>query len=395
MSGNSAAGIHFHADLDAFFASVEQHDDPRLAGKPVIVGARPGQRGVVSACSYEARACGVRSAMPVSQAVRLCPQGVFRPVRMSRYIEISNAVMRVLEESAPAFCQISIDEAFLDFTGTERLLGAPEEIARCLKNRIKTEFGLVISIGIACNRFLAKMASQFKKPDGLFRIMAGQEEAFLDRLRPGEIWGVGRKTAERLAELNLTTIAQIRSLAEGTLSSLFGKAGGAFLYHAVRGIDPGIFSTEAKSRSLSSETTFETDRRDAAGLKKVLLRLSHEVMFRLMAEGLKARTAVLKIRYDNFETSSVRTTLKHWILSAEELFAVAQALLHKKWNGKTPVRLLGLGLAHVEETRISVQPELFGREDEKKRKIEASILTLRTRYKDVNLTKARLLKPEK
>jgi DNA polymerase-4 len=392
MNEPAAPGIFFHADLDAFFASVEQHDNPRLAGKPVIVGARPGRRGVVSACSYEARSYGVRSAMPVSQALRLCPKGVFLPVRMDRYIEVSNHVMKICEESAPGFCQISIDEAFMDFSGTERLLGPPEKVALRLKQRIKNESGLIISIGIAPNRFLAKMASQYRKPDGLYRIRPGEEEAFLDQLRPDDIWGVGKKTAARLAELNLTTVTQIRSLSQGTLASLFGQAGGAFLYHAVRGVDPGLFAVEAKSRSLSSETTFESDRRDAAGLKAVLLRLSHEVMFRMMAEGLRARTAVLKLRYDNFETCSARTTLKRWICSAEELYTVAQTLLEKKWNGKTPVRLIGLGLAHVEAGCVRVQPDLFAQGDERKQKIEESVLTIRKKFNRVNLTKARLIR---
>ncbi|MBN2354018.1 MAG: DNA polymerase IV [Spirochaetales bacterium] len=395
MTETESSPVIFHADLDAFFASVEQSDRPELRGKPVIVGARPGRRGVVSACSYEARAFGVRSALPISQAVRLCPQGVFLPVRMERYIEVSNRIMRVLEQAAPEFCQISIDEAFMDFSGTARLLGEPGEIASLLKRRIRDDFGLTISVGIAPNRYLAKMASQFRKPDGLFRVRPGEEEAFLDGLLPADLWGVGKKTAARLAELNLTTVASIRTLSAGMLSTLFGKAGGSFLHHAVRGIDPGIFTAETKSRSLSSETTFESDRRDAAGLKKVLLRLAHEVMFRLLYEGLRAKTVVLKIRLENFETVQAQETRRHWVLSAEELYAAAVALLEKKWNWKTPIRLLGLGLSNVTAGKTHTQGELFEEQDGRKQKLEAAVLKIRRKYDKVNLTKARLLEQEK
>ncbi len=395
MIGTEPSPVVFHADLDAFFASVEQSDRPALRGKPVIVGARPGRRGVVSACSYEARAFGVRSALPISQAVRLCPQGVFLPVRMERYIEVSNRIMKVLEDAAPEFSQISIDEAFMDFSGTARLLGEPGEIAARLKRRISEDFGLTISVGIAPNRYLAKMASQYRKPDGLFRVMPGEEESFLDRHTPAALWGVGKKTAERLAELNLATVASIRSLSAGMLSTLFGRAGGSFLYHAVRGLDPGIFSAETKSRSLSSETTFESDRRDSAGLKKVLLRLAHEVMFRLLDEGLRSKTVVLKIRLDNFETVQAQTTRRQWVLSAEELYATAVSLLEKKWNGKTPIRLLGLGLSNVTSGRAHTQGELFEDGENRKQKLETAVLNLRRKYDRINLTKARLLDSER
>jgi DNA polymerase-4 len=391
MSQEPRPPIFFHADLDAFFASVEQSDRPELKGRPVIVGAAPGRRGVVSACSYEARKFGVRSALPVSQAVRLCPGGVFLPVRMDRYIEVSREVMQVLKETAPDFSQVSIDEAFMDFSGTERLLGPPEEIAASLKEKIRSGFGLTISIGIAPNRYLAKMASQFRKPDGLFRVMPGEAEAFLDRLTPADLWGVGKKTAERLAELNLTTVPALRGLSAVMLTTMFGRAGGAFLFGAVRGHDPGFFTGETKSRSLSSETTFETDRRDVAGLKKVLLGLAHEVMFRLLDEGCQAKTVVLKIRLDNFETVQAQTTRKHWFCSEEELYAAAVELLGKKWNGKTPIRLLGLGLSGITAGKTQVQGELFEEKDNRKQKLEEAVLKIRRKYSQVNITKARLM----
>jgi DNA polymerase-4 len=386
--------VFLHADLDAFFASVEQSDDPRHAGKPVIVGALPGRRGVVSACSYEARKFGVHSAMPISFAVRKCPEGIFLPVRMERYLEISRKIMRLLEQSAPSFMQISIDEAFLELTGTERLLGPPETVARKLKQRIKDDFQLTVSIGIAPNKYLAKLASQYKKPDGLSEIKPGEEEAFLDTLCLEDLWGVGKKTSQRLAELNITSIPMLRSFTQAHLATLFGKAGGAYLYKAVRGKDPGIFPEETKSQSLSSETTFEHDRRDVVGLKKVLLELSHQMMFRLGEHRKKATTVVLKIRFDNFETLTAQTTLKHPLSSAEEVYDIACSLLKKKWNEKTPLRLLGVGLANMSEGQTLIQPELFEEKGDKSRKIEAAILKIRKKYSGLNITKARLLKKD-
>jgi DNA polymerase-4 len=392
MNTASANPVFFHADLDAFFASVEQSDNLSLKGKPVIVGATPGKRGVVSACSYEARTFGIRSAMPISEAVRKCPHGVYLPVRMDRYIEISNKIMHILEEAAPVMMQISIDEAFLDLTGTQRLLGPPAMVAQQLKKRIKTEFDISLSVGIASNKFLAKLASQYGKPDGLYEVKPGEEETFLDTMKPADLWGVGKKTAERLLELNITTMPALRGFPEALLVTLFGKACGSFLFQAVHGLDPGIFSGETKSQSISSETTFERDRRDVQGLKKVILALSHEVMSRLIEMGKKAKTVVLKIRLDNFETFQAQTTAKHWLCSTEEVYDIACRLLEKKWNGKTPLRLLGVGVANIVSSDAHFQPELFEEKGTKSQKIEEEIFKIRSKYSRINITKARLIK---
>jgi DNA polymerase-4 len=202
--------VIFHVDLDAFYASVEQIDNPSLQGKAVIVGALPGHRGVVSSCSYEARRFGVRSAMPVSQAARRCPQGVFVPVRMKRYLEVSQAVMRILERFSPDFRQISIDEAFMDMSGTQRLYGAPLATGKTVKEKVRRQTGLTLSIGIAANRYLAKLASEHSKPDGLHFVQPGEEISFLDGLSLGNLWGVGEKTRERLLELNITSVQGLR-----------------------------------------------------------------------------------------------------------------------------------------------------------------------------------------
>ncbi|HEQ71155.1 MAG TPA: DNA polymerase IV [Spirochaetia bacterium] len=394
MSSLSPAPVFLHADLDAFYASVEQHDRPELKGKPVVVGGLPGRRGVVSACSYEARAFGVRSAMPVSQAVRRCPQAIFLPVRMERYLEVSTGIMTALTASAPSFLQISIDEAFLDLSGTERLLGPPRTVAKRIKDLIRENFGLTLSIGIAPNRFLAKLASQYRKPDGLYEVRPGDEEAFLDTLAPADLLGVGKKTAERLRELNLITIPAIRSLDEGTLIGLFGKAGGRFLFRAVRGEDPGFYSEHVKSRSISSEITFEQDRRDFKGLKKVLLLLSHQVMFRLLEEKKTAKTVAVKYRLENFETYQTQVTVDRRLCSAEEVYRLASELLFGKWNGKTPLRLLGVGLSHISDVDSLVQPDLFEEQDNRKQKLEEAILAVRKKFATTHITKARLMTPD-
>ena len=251
--------VVFHADLDAFFASVEQLDDHSLRGKPVVVGAEPGHRGVVSACSYEARAFGIRSAMPISRAYKLCPNAAFLPVRMDRYHEMSTRVMRIFDDFTPDVRQISVDEAFLDMTGTSRLFGPPREAAALLKQRVHEELGLAVSVGIGKNRYVAKLASARSKPDGLLEIEDGQEETFLAALPLTSVWGIGDKTRERLFAVGLDSVERIHRLSPSALKSTMGEACGTFLYGAVRGMDPGIFSDEPKSRSMSCETTFEHD----------------------------------------------------------------------------------------------------------------------------------------
>ncbi|HRY80223.1 MAG TPA: DNA polymerase IV, partial [Spirochaetia bacterium] len=251
--------MQFHVDMDAFYASVEQLDRPELAGMPVIVGAAPGHRGVVSTCSYEARAFGVHSAMPISEAVRLCPGGIFLPVRMERYLELSRTVMDILGEFSPDLRQISVDEAFLDMTGTEGLWGAPREAATRLKEEVRNRTGLTVSVGAASNRYIAKIASGFRKPDGLTIVPPGGEEEFMSGLPIGKLWGAGEKTQERFRELGIRSVPQLRAIGKAGLSALFGNAGGAFLYAAACGQDPGIFRTEPGSRSMSTERTFGRD----------------------------------------------------------------------------------------------------------------------------------------
>jgi DNA polymerase-4 len=383
--------VFFHVDLDAFYASVEQRDDPSLAGKPVIVGAAPGKRGVVSACSYEARRFGIHSAMPISQAYRRCPQGVFLPVRMHRYLQVSREVMTILEGYTPRLQQISVDEAFLEMTGTDRLLGPPLEVGKRLKLGVRKGTGLAITVGIGPNKYIAKLATNSGKPDGLVMVAEDDVERFLDGLALKDLWGIGEKTLQRLTELNIVSIAQLRGFAQAELSRLMGAGAGEFLFRIVRGGDPGIFAEEPKSRSISSEITFGTDRKDSSGIERMLLELCHQVTFRAMEEGWKSKTASLKLRYHDFTTVSAQKTLKHWISSAEELHSVAKELLGSRWDGSTPIRLIGIGLSGLSPLESRDQLELFADGFSKKRKVEETVLKLKRKLGDIALTKASLL----
>jgi DNA polymerase-4 len=383
--------IVFHVDLDAFYASVEQRDDPSLAGKPVIVGAAPGHRGVVSACSYEARRFGIRSAMPISQAYRRCPQGIFLPVRMDRYMEVSRQVMGILQTYTPHLQQISVDEAFLDLSGTERLFGPPLDTGRRLKNEVKEKTRLVISVGIGPNKYIAKLATNAGKPDGLVMVGEADAESFLDGIALSNLWGIGEKTLQRLTELNITSVRQLRGFAEEELARLVGQGAAAFLGAAVRGRDPGIFSEEPRSRSLSSETTFERDRKDRSGIERVLLELCHQVTFRMIEEGWKSKTIVLKVRFHDFTTISAQKTLKHWISSAEELDEVARELLDSRWNGSTPIRLVGIGFSGLIQAEAQDQLELFTDEFSRRKRVEEAVFRIRRKMGDVTLTKASLM----
>ena len=385
------AKVFFHVDLDAFFAAVEIMDNPELAGKPVIVGALPGHRGVVSACSYEARKFGVRSAMPISQAYRRCPQGVYRVPRMERYLECSEQVMAILAQYTPEPQRISIDEAFLDMSGTERLLGPALEVARGLKKRVREEAGLTISIGIAPNKYLAKLASEAGKPDGLTQVLPGGEIDFLDGLPLSKLWGVGEKTRQRLQELNITTIPQLRDVPEDILRSSMGEASSRYLHDAVRGLDPGIYSLSPKSRSVSNETTFETDQKSGEAVRRTLLELSEQVMYRLMREGLKSNTVVLKLRYHDFTTTHAQRTVRHWLTSSDEIYRLALELLAQRWDGGTPIRLVGVGTDNVVGREEAVQQELFEDESSRKRKVEEAVTRIREKMDGVKLTKASLM----
>jgi DNA polymerase-4 len=382
--------VFFHVDLDAFFASAECLDHPEYRGKPLIVGAAPGGRGVVSTCSYEARAFGVHSAMPISEAQRRCPKGIFVPVRMRRYAELSRQVMALFSGFTPDVSQVSIDEAFLDMTGTERLWGCSRVAAETLKARVREETGLSISVGIAGNHYVAKIASGLRKPDGLVLVEEGEEASFMAALPIGKLWGAGEKTQERFRELGILSIAQLAAMSEVALASLFGKAGGAFIHAAVRGRDVGGFDGPAESRSMSSEVTFERDSADRAFLEAVLMELADGLYYRLWDEGLASSCLVIKLRWSDFTTISRRRSRPLPYRGASEILADAMGLLDSAWDGRTLVRLVGLGFADLEARGKPMQAELFDDGDERRRKAEKAVFEIERRGIG-ELTRARLL----
>lgn len=382
--------LWFHVDMDAFFAAVEQRDHPEYRGKPLMVGALPGRRGVISTCSYEARVFGVHSAMPVSEAYRLCPAGIFIPPDIPRYLEASNLVMEVLGSYTPGVLQVSIDEAYLDMKGTGRLWGTPDQAASLIKKNIREATGLTASIGVASNKFCAKLASDFQKPDGLTVIAPGQEEAFIGQLPLRKLWGIGAKTVDRLEHYGFDTIRKIRDAPLERLGSILGRAAGQYLYNIVRGLDPGIYEGDPSSHSISNEITFEHDIAAPDQVDQILLGLAIQVFFRLRETGLASRVLFLKLRLDDFTTMSIQKKIPDCFASIEAAMGVARELLDRKWNRKTPLRLIGLGFAEL-FLPAARQGELFELETHRQAQVESAVLDIRKRFPGTKITKARIV----
>src|SRR6187551_3557120 len=317
-----------HADLDAFYASVEQLDDPSLRGKPVIVGGRPGDRGVVSAASYEAREFGVHSAMPLRTAARRCPDGVFLPGRPSRYRDLSEQVMRIFADYTPLVEPISLDEAFLDVSGSVAAFGDGTTIGRQIKNRVLDEVGLVVSVGVATNKLCAKVASGLRKPDALVVVPPGEEAAFLAPLPIRRLWGVGPQLQGALADYGVATIGQLAAMPEGTLHRRFGRHGDDLAARA-RGIDPSSVHTTHQPKSIGHEHTFDTDTVDPKRLEATLLDVAESVASRLRRHELAAGSVQLKLRYEGFETLTRQAPLPRQTREARVLYDATLALLRK------------------------------------------------------------------
>jgi DNA polymerase-4 len=313
---------------------------------------------------------------------------------MERYLDVSREVMEILSSYTPHMQQISVDEAFLDLTGTERLFGPAKDTGARLKAEVRARTGLAISVGIGPNKYLAKMATNSGKPDGLVEVRAGEAESFLDTVALKDLWGIGEKTLQRLTELNITSVRQLRGLPRPDLARLLGQAASAFLADVSRGSDPGIFAEEPRSRSLSSETTFERDRKDRTGIERVLLELSHQVMSRMMEGGWKSKTVALKLRFHDFTTVSAQKTIKHWVTSADELHAVAVELLSSRWTGGTPIRLVGIGLSNLTTVEAHDQMELVADGFARRGKVEEAVFRLQQKMGDGTLTKASLMRKE-
>ncbi len=345
-----------HLDMDAFYAAVEQLDRPELRGRCVIVGGTSG-RGVVAAASYEARRCGVHSAMPMFQARRLCPQGVFVRPRMDRYQELSAAIMGILQEVSPQVEPVSIDEAFVDLSGTERLHGAPLKAARMIKQRVREALRLSCSVGAAPNRFLAKIASDINKPDGLTVIGPEEVRDFIDRLAVEKVPGVGPKALEKLKAIGVRFLGEIRAIPVEILTPIFGSYG-ARLLELAHGIDATPVSPDTPAKSISSECTLAADTHDRNQLARCLLQQADEVAAGLRREGVQARTVVLKLRHADFTLHTRRVTFSPPARSARELYRRAIRLLEQHRPGQ-PIRLVGLGATGFMPADFPRQLEVF------------------------------------
>ncbi|MCH7675109.1 DNA polymerase IV [candidate division KSB1 bacterium] len=381
-----------HLDMDAFFAAVEQLDFPQYRGKPVIVGADPkggAGRGVVATASYEARKYGVHSALPISLAYQRCPHAVYLRGRYERYSEISRQLIATLNEFTPVIEKISIDEAFLDITKSLALFGSAEKIGHQIKKRIYDDLGLVASIGIAPNKFLAKVASDLEKPDGFVVVKEGEEKEFLKSLPISRLWGVGKKTEAALKQMDIETIGQIAHMPEQDLSRRFGKWGSA-LWRLANGIDPRSVKPWETQKSISQETTFDEDTGDEEAIHKTLLGLA-ESLSRLMRKSkLKGRTVTLKIRLEDFSTFTRSKTLSDFVDSTQILKGVAIGL-YKKFNKKNmKVRLLGIGVSQLNSVS-GEQLGLFEQEAPLDAKMTKLLDSLQDKYGEGAVKRASLL----
>ncbi|MHB1293625.1 MAG: DNA polymerase IV [Anaerolineae bacterium] len=378
-----------HVDLDAFFASVEELLCPELAGKAIIVGGDPQGRSVVSSASYPARAWGVHSAMPVAQALRLCPHAVRVPPRHHTYGEYSERVMDILRAYTPAVEQISIDEAFLDVTGCEGLWGPPREIGRRIQQQVKEQVRLPVSLGIATTKLVAKIACGEGKPKGLVLVPAGEEQRYLAPLAIDKLWGVGAVTAERLRALGVETIGDLAFWSERQLVVTFGESG-RHMYQSARGLDPSPVHESHDRRSISQEVTFAQDVGDPDVIHRNLLRMSDDIASRLRAHGLVAETVRIKLRYPTFQTLTRQVTLPQPTDQGQCIHVATQDLLARTWKAGDPLRLMGVGVSGL-LSGSGYQLGLFDGTDQRRARLNETLDCIRGRYGERSIMRASLL----
>ena len=333
-----------HADFDAFYASVEQLDNPDLRDRPVVVGGSPEDRGVVASASYEARRFGVRSAMPMRTALRLCPDAVRTPTNFTRYREVSRRVMAIFREYTPLVEPLSLDEAYLDVTALVATGRVADQIASQLKSRVKEELGLTISVGVATSKSVAKIASDFDKPDGFTVVPPGTERDFLSPLPVGRLWGVGPKTVERLNAEGIHTIGDLASQTDEWFTRMFGRTGGRIRSLAL-GDDDSAVVVERETKSISSESTFTQDTGDRDELLEMVSRLSQDVARGLSDNALRGRTVKIKLRLSDFTTLTRQKTLLEPVDAAEDIARTAGALLDTVLVQERKFRLIGVGVS--------------------------------------------------
>ncbi len=349
-----------HIDMDAFFAAVEIHDNPELKGLPVVIGSPCDQRGVVSTCSYEARTFGIHSGMPSRTAAQRCPNAIFLPVRMARYQEVSSQIMEVFRNFTPFVQPISCDEAFLDVTGALHLFGDGPEIAKKIKATILEETGITCSVGVAPNLFLAKIASDMNKPDGITLVPFSEKliPAFLAPLAIKRMWGVGKKMQSIFKSHNIHTLGDLQKIEEKQLTSWIGENAANTFRRRAFGIDDRELVTETQEKSISNETTFREDQTDPAVVEAALLDLADKVGTRLRKAGYYAATAQIKIRWKDFTTITRQRRLDPPRCDDQTLRETALELLRKE-GIHSPVRLIGFCVTGLRETADAPQLDLF------------------------------------
>ena len=388
ISSRAAVRTILHVDLDAFFAAVEQRDRPELRGRPVVVGGGgPGDRGVVSAASYEARRFGIHSAMPLRTAGRLCPDAVFLPVDGAKYQRVSREVMAVLRRFTPLVEPISIDEAFLDVTASRALFGDGSTIARRIKDEIAGELGLTASVGVATTKLVAKIASELRKPDGLVVVPPGDEATFLDPLPISRLWGVGPQTATALGEYGVRTIGDLARLDRELLVRRLGKHGATLVDRAL-GVDPDPVDDGDPAKSIGHEHTFDVDTSDAEVIERTLLAMAEGVSGRLRAAGVKASTVTVKVRDSAFATVTRQRTIKPPTDLTEPIWRAALELARPEFRGKR-IRLVGVSASGL---GAGEQLDLFGDADPRRRRAVEASDAIRRRWGERAVTRARLIR---
>lgn len=347
-----------HIDMDAFYAAIEQRDNPELKGKPVIIGGKVG-RGVVSTASYEARKYGVRSAMPIAEAVRRCPDGIFIPPDIAKYRAVSDQIMEIFRRYTPEVEALSLDEAFIDVTGSRKLFGSAEQIGRIIKQNIFEELQLTASVGLAYNKFLAKLASDMDKPDGFYIVLPEDLQEKIWPLSIRRMMGVGAKTADILERMGILTIGQLAVTDRGLLEHILGKAGGQ-MHALANGIDDRRVEPIREAKSFGRETTFPSDIQDRYTLETVLFTLADDVCHSLRMHQMKGRTVSIKIRYPDFKSITRAITLGEYTSSFEPIYSAVKQLMDQHYKDNTPVRLIGMTVSHLKrEDEIIEQQDLF------------------------------------
>lgn len=391
--------VIMHIDMDAFFASIEQRDNPLLRGKPVIVGGTAESRGVVSTCSYEARTYGVHSAMPIQEALRKCPHGIFLPLNGAKYMTASRKMIQILFRFSPQVEPVSIDEAFVDITGSLHFYKTEENLARSLKATIRRELGVTATIGIAPNKIMAKIASDLEKPDGLTIIRPEEIEAKIYPLPVSAMWGVGKRTHAVLKRLNILTIGQLASASEKTLKKIFGKNGPALVHLAKGEADtPVLFPSQfPDEKSVGHEHTFAQDTDDSEELKAELLLLAQMVGRRMRKHGFVGKRITLKYRYENFETHTHQTTLLAPTYQDDVIFLSARNLLEEKFRKGRKIRLLGISVSQLSrqnETHVLALSLFEEKQKEKRQRLFSTLDRLKDHYGEMAVMRASVLKLE-